>query len=123
MARMEQNPYRLKKQIKPVLYDLTLEPDLEKFTFRASEVLTFDLLNTTSSLILHAIDLKVRSAGFFAGAAPRVAPARISFNPKFETVTFHFKGPLKPGKNRRLHLEFDGTLNDQMHGFYRTSYF
>ena len=116
------NPYRLKKQIKPVLYDLTIEPDLQKFTFRASEIITFDLPASASSLTLHATDLKIKSAEVFAGATRRIASTLISFDPKFETVTFHFKERLKPRKNYRLKIEFTGELNDQMHGFYRTSY-
>jgi len=48
--------------------------------------------------------------------------SRIEYNAKLETVTFHFKQKLKPGKGYQLALDFDGELNDQMHGFYRTSY-
>ena len=84
----------------------------------------FEALETFSSLTFHAVDLKIRSASLrhrLLGAAPLKA-SRISYDAKFETVTFHFKQRLKPGKGYRLVLEFDGELNDQMHGFYRTSY-
>lgn len=123
MASGAVNPYRLKKEIRPVLYDLTIEPDLKKFEFHAHEALEFELLRPVSRLTLHAVDLKIQSAEIRAGAAWRTAPARISFDPKFETVTFHFKERLRPRKDYRLKLEFTGELNDQMHGFYRTSYF
>jgi puromycin-sensitive aminopeptidase len=124
------NPYRLKKQVRPSLYELTLEPDLEKFSFRAHETIHFDLLSASHALTLHAADLKIRSASV-TGPRPKnltgrgliaQRPSRISYDPKFETVTFHFKKKLKAAKDLSLAIEYDGELNDQMHGFYRTSY-
>ena len=118
------NPYRLKKQILPILYDLTIEPNLKKFTFTAAETLEFDLLQASDSLTLHAVDLKIKTAALShrsLGKGPSKT-SRIEYNVKLETVTFYFKARLRPGKGYRLGLEFDGELNDQMHGFYRTSY-
>ncbi len=121
---MEKNPYRLKKEIEPVLYDLVFEPDLEKFVFRASEVLEFHVLAPVSKLVLHAVDLKVLSAEIShpKHTQGKLKTRKISYDPKFETVIFDFGKRLKPGKSYRLSLRFDGVLNDQMHGFYRTSY-
>ena len=121
---MKSNPYRLKKQIQPVLYDLTIEPDLKKFIFTAFETLEFDLLVATESLTLHAVDLKIKTAAVTHRSLGKASlkTSRIEYDAKFETVTFYFKGRLSPGKGFRLDLEFGGELNDQMHGFYRTSY-
>lgn len=115
------NPYRLSGQIRPLLYDLTLEPDLKKFTFRGRETMHFELLKASDSLTLHAADLQVLSADLVSGRFVEKATS-IVYDPKLETVTFRFKKRFGPGRNYSLRLEFDGELNDQMHGFYRTSY-
>lgn len=121
---MEKNPYRLKKEIEPVLYDLVFEPDLEKFSFKASEVLEFHVLRPVSKLVLHATDLKILSAEVShpKNLKKKLKALKISYDPKFETVSFGLGQRLKPGKSYRLALRFEGVLNDQMHGFYRTSY-
>ena len=68
--------------------------------------------------------MKIRTAALSHGPLGKESfkASRIEYNKKFETVTFHFKKKLKAGKGYLLTLEFVGELNEQMHGFYRTSY-
>ena len=118
------NPYRLGEALRPFLYEVFLEPDLKKFTFEGVETIHFNLGRTVSSLTLHAADLKVREVSITSEVLPAYGQKAdtISYDEKMETVTFHFKKPVKAGINYLLHLKFSGVLNDKMHGFYRTSY-
>ncbi len=120
---MKKNPYRLDRNLEPVVYDLTLQPDLAKFTFQGYETVTFKAKKPFSSVTLHATELKVKKASLSGGKLTSpVLAKKISYNEKFETVTLDFGRTFKPGEAAAVYLEFEGTLNDKLHGFYRTAY-
>ena len=52
---------------------------------------------------------------------PLIPAATVSFNVAEETVTLEFPAELAVGE-ATLTLEYTGTLNDQMRGFYRSKY-
>ncbi len=121
--KIKRNPYRLDRTIEPLVYHLTLEPDLKKFKFRGSESVVFYAKKPFSKITLNAAELKIKKAFLRGGKLKETLPARkISYNSKLETATFDFGRLLKPGQADCLCIEFEGTLNDKMHGFYRTSY-
>ena len=123
LIRMEKtNPYRLSPAVEPFHYDIELQPNLADFTFSGKETVSISILEPTSKVVLHSLDLKVTTAAllFPAGSEP-LKPQRISRSKKMETITLHFAQSLPPG-SAELRLEFKGELNDKMHGFYRTSY-
>ena len=47
---------------------------------------------------------------------------QLSHNEDAQTTTFSFNKSLAAGTNAQLEISFDGTLNDHMAGFYRSSY-
>src|SRR5262245_14423651 len=99
---MKNNPYRLGNGIRPVLYDLQLEPDLDKFTFDGFETVHLDVLKPVSSVTLHAADLKVLSGELTALSKRSFRAKKISYDEKMETVTLHFGEKVKPGKKYQL---------------------
>ncbi len=116
------NPYRLDRSVEPLVYTIELEPDLKNFTFRGWESVSLKVHKPFSKITLNAAELKVNSA-FLTGKLPQAVSARrISYDPKFETVTLDFGRLIRPAEVDALSLEFTGTLNDKMHGFYRTCY-
>ena len=68
---MKRNPYRLPEEVRPVYYDLFFEPDIPNFRFDGTASIHLRLLKPLSRIVLHAADLKVRSAEIFeeSGAA------------------------------------------------------
>ncbi len=121
--KIKANPYRLDKSFEPLSYLIELEPDLKAFTFRGRETVCLKARNPFSKIMLHALELKITKASlrFSSKGIPHPA-GKITYNPKFETADIRFKKTFPPGGPFYLDLEFDGTLNDKMHGFYRTSY-
>lgn len=116
------NPYLLPDTVKPTHYTITLIPDLEKFTFSGNESVVVQIKKETSTITLHALDLKISRADLcYVGQVGHAPAQKITFNKKMQTVTIHFTDILEPGE-AVLHIDFEGTLNDQMCGFYRTSY-
>ncbi len=120
---MSQNPYRLGREVKPVLYDLEIEPDLSKFTFSGHETISIQISKVVDRITLHAVDIKIQKAFLVDAGTGRYAhaPKKISYDAKYETVSLIFADKIKPG-HYSLQIEFTGELNDKMHGFYRTSY-
>jgi len=121
MAR--RNPFLLPRDVEPTHYNLTLMPDLKRWTFSGSETVSITIRRPTSRIVVHAVDLKITRVHLsFPGMDPEViTPKRISFSKRRETLTLSFGRTLRPGE-AELSFEFEGELNDKMHGFYRTSY-
>lgn len=126
MSSHEHNSYLLSRDIEPVSYTIFLEPDLTEFTFKGNESIRILANRPFSKIELHAVDLVIPLAFLYRDnpeSGTKLMAGRITTNGKRETVTLDFGQTLKPGQFHYLYLEFEGELNDKMHGFYRTSYF
>lgn len=106
---------RLPKNVIPREYEITLQPDLDNFTFSGLEVIHISILQKTKILTLHSKEIEIETVriGEMFG--------RVSYNEKSETATFSFPQFIPKGKVR-LTLVFKGILNDKMRGFYRSKY-
>ncbi|MBW3538612.1 M1 family metallopeptidase [Candidatus Parcubacteria bacterium] len=111
---------RLLDAIQPTRYQLTLEPDLETFTFRGSETIEFEHLADSKSLTLHSLELDI-SRPLVHVNGRRLAPTNVSYHKTNQTVTFHCDETIPAGP-LRLQVEFVGKLRDELHGFYRSRY-
>ncbi|XP_050429789.1 puromycin-sensitive aminopeptidase isoform X2 [Adelges cooleyi] len=111
---------RLPKNVKPVLYDLWLKPDLQKFTFEGKETVSLHVVEPTKEIVLHALDLKIDDAQLVDSNGTIYKPS-ISLSSEDETLTLNFKDELKTGE-ALLKFTFIGELNDKMKGFYRSKY-
>ncbi|KAL7747033.1 hypothetical protein RI367_007646 [Sorochytrium milnesiophthora] len=111
----------LPHNVRPSHYDLTLRPDLENFTFTGAEEITVAVLEETDTIVLNAIDLDVKSATivFGQGTYDSAAP---TYNKDEQTVTFKFPVYVSKGQTLVLRVVFEGVLNDQLVGFYRSGY-
>lgn len=52
----------LPTNVVPTHYDVTLEPDLEKFTFKGTVLVEFDVKEETKSISLHSLEIDIQSA-------------------------------------------------------------
>ena len=112
----------------PNLYDLTLHPTVtdvsNKFRFEgAVDVVANVAEDGHDRVTLHAKELAVLDAKWIPDAAPGDAQdaTSISVDAHATTVSFAFKSPLPKGSGK-LRINFIGTHNDQMAGFYRSGY-
>ena len=117
----EQHPATLPSNVKPVSYRLTLEPDLEKFTFEGKETIEIEVVEPTASITLNAIELEIQSCRLTAGKGDSITPTGTTFDEAAETATFEFQDPI-PAGSASLGIEFTGELNDRLRGFYRSRY-
>ena len=121
----------LPSNITPTRYDIQLTPDLSAFTFAG--VTTIELTTgpdvSSSKITLHAKELCFASASYTIkseGQSPseekKHEAEEISTNTKSTTVTFGFTTPIPPDATLLLTIHYTGFLNNQMAGFYRSSY-
>ena len=117
---LESNPYRLARTVVPRAYRMRFQPDLDEATFSGSLEIDVEVIEAVSSFALNAVELSVSSATFRSGDQVLVShdPA---LNADFETATFDFDEVLPLGI-ATLELDFTGILNDQLRGFYRSTY-
>ena len=106
--------------VRPTKYALRLEPDLDQFTFWGEESIAVDVVETTSEIVLNAIELQVESAALTKDGTTISAKA-IHLDTSRETVTLDFGQAIAPGQGD-LAVTFTGILNDKLRGFYRSQY-
>ena len=117
----ESTPYKLSRAVLPLNYDLVLQPDLEKFTFSGHETLELEVVEATNEIVLNAIDLDIEFQRLTTSDNVVAAPPTVTVDEELERISFLFEEELSPGKVV-MDLAFEGTLNDQLRGFYRSQY-
>jgi len=114
------DPYRLPRHVIPIRYDLRLEPDLTTARFAGQETITLTIHQSTSEIVLNAIELDIASAQI-EGATGPARQASITLDASLQRCHLTFTTPLSPGA-WKLTMTFRGTLNDKLRGFYRSTY-
>ena len=114
------NPYRLPRAVVPTIYRLTLAPNLEAATFTGTVEIDLDVEEHTNEITCNAIELNIHSA-VLATADGQEMSATWTFDEEYERVTFHLPEVLS-AERAELKIAFTGILNDQLHGFYRSTF-
>ena len=109
------DPYRLPSWARPVRYDVRLRPSLDEATFLGSVSIQLDLDAPTEALVLNAAELDITGCTIdddIVGWELDEANERLIVVPAAPIAR----------ERVRLRIEFGGTLNDQLRGFYRSTY-
>ncbi|MCH7594824.1 MAG: hypothetical protein IIB27_09945, partial [Chloroflexi bacterium] len=121
MPENTQSRYRLPKTVTPSHYKLTLEPDLKNFTFAGTEAVDIAVKETTGVIVLNAIELEIDEAWIVAPDGSRTDVSGIEYDEELQRATLSLRSAINPG-DYVLHTRFRGILNDQLHGFYRSTF-
>ncbi len=116
---MTDHPYRLPRRVVPRHYRLRMEPDLDAATFAGSEVVTVDVVKPTDRVVLNAAELRIDQARFVRGNT-RI-DAEVSYDEERQRANLRVSEPLSAGQ-WEFHCRFTGVLNDQLRGFYRSTF-
>ena len=88
--------------------------------------ISFDCLENTSTIVLHAKEIEISGAEVYEDTEDLdywASAIKVEFNEVYETVTLTLDDALLAGKKYMLYIQsFNGTLNDALDGFYRSSY-
>ncbi|KAL2841267.1 peptidase family M1-domain-containing protein [Aspergillus pseudoustus] len=112
----------LPTNVKPVHYDLTLEPNFETFKYDGTVVIDLQVVEDTTSVSLNSTEIDIHTATVSAQGSVVSSSPEISLNKDKQEATIKFADTIPAGSSAQLKLTFTGTLNDNMAGFYRSSY-
>ncbi|KAI9834855.1 MAG: hypothetical protein M1819_002763 [Sarea resinae] len=112
----------LPANVKPLHYDLTLEPDFEKFTYSGTVVIDLDVAEDTHSISLNTLEIDIHSTTVSSGSDVITSSPKLAYNEDSQTTTVSFDKTIPAGTKAKLTHTFTGQLNDKMSGFYRSSY-
>jgi aminopeptidase N len=106
---------RLPTVVLPEHYDLKFTVDLRQARFEGAETIDVELGDRTSTIVLHALDIRFQEVTIGAGAAAQ--KATVSLNEDNQTATLTVAKPLAKGP-AQIHIRYSGILNDKLRGFY-----
>eukprot|EP00003_Mantamonas_plastica_P004287 TRINITY_DN13392_c0_g1_i1.p1 TRINITY_DN13392_c0_g1~~TRINITY_DN13392_c0_g1_i1.p1 ORF type:complete len:891 (+),score=339.84 TRINITY_DN13392_c0_g1_i1:2678-5350(+) len=117
----------LPTSVTPEHYDLYLNPNLVSFKCPGTVDICLAVNEDTNTITMNAKDIEITSANFqIRGeqglSKTKVDATNIEIIKEDERVVFTFADSLKEGSSANLHIEFVAELNDQLAGFYRSSY-
>ena len=113
-------PTELPRGVRPTHYDIALTPNAQALTFTGQAAITLEVLQPTTSLTLHALDLQIASARLTNARRTLPAP-RIDLDPQRQTATFTFPAQLAAG-TYRLALEYTGKIMTSPTGLFAIDY-
>jgi len=117
----EKKPFkRLLKSVTPTNYNLCLQPDLEKFTFKGSLAIDVKVSRSTKHVRMNSLNIDI-SLATFQGADQSFTTTNVRYDQEAETATLHFPQEL-PECEGQINLQFTGILDDKLKGFYRSKY-
>ncbi|KAL7629251.1 Aminopeptidase 2 mitochondrial [Parahypoxylon ruwenzoriense] len=105
----------------PRHYDVTLEPNFEKFTFEGQVLIDFDVQEDSESISLHTVEINIHSAHIKSGKNVVTSSSAITYDESKQISRIKLKDAIPKGK-AQLEIKFSGRLNDAMAGFYRSTY-
>jgi tricorn protease interacting factor F2/3 len=105
-------------QMKPLHYSIHLEPDLESFTFKGKVGVEIKTDKSADQVILNANDLTFQSCK--VKKEDKFLDCEFSFNAGKQEITI--KLPEKMEGIIELMIDYTGTINDLLVGFYRSKY-
>jgi puromycin-sensitive aminopeptidase len=82
---------------------------------------TLDVREPLDELVLNAADLHIDAGWVTSAGGDRIGVVDVGSDEEIERAALRLERRLDQGA-WRLHLEFRGTLNDRMRGFYRSTY-
>ncbi|KAL9096173.1 MAG: hypothetical protein Q9165_001696 [Trypethelium subeluteriae] len=112
----------LPKNVKPTHYNLTLEPNFQTFKYDGKVDIDLDVLEDTKSISLNTLELDIDKSEVHSGSSLITSSPKLSHDVDGQTTTFSFDQTIPAGSKAKLSITFTGTLNDNMAGFYRSSW-
>ena len=117
---MTDDPHRLPRSVIPRHYRLRIEPDLEKATFTGRQVVTLDAAALTDRVVLNSIELTIDEVWFAGDGSSRI-DAEVKYDEETQRATLRLGEALTEGR-WEMHCRFRGILNDQLRGFYLSTF-
>ena len=120
--------HRLPRNVAPVRYDLRLAPDLEAATFAGEERVELEVREPVTTIVCNAAELRISDASLVrlpskgdAGPADEPVALTVTLDEADQLAVFTLPDEIPSGRYA-LDLIFAGVLNDDLRGFYRSTF-
>lgn len=134
MAQQVQDPnkytaVRLPGHLAPSNYDLFIDTDLKECKFRGTVKIDYSITGPKSDgtpiteVVLHSKYIEITDGHVEDSQGIKRPLVKVTYSEGSETATLDFGS--EGGdifKNGQIYLEFNGTINDQMRGYYKSCY-
>ena len=111
----------LPNTVRPSHYEIELTPDLDLGTFMGAISIDVLVTRVTNEVVLNAISLDLSAISCIPRGGESIPSTGISYDEDAETATIRF-GESLPVGSATLQISFTGILNDQLHGFYLSTF-
>ena len=112
--------YRLPRTVIPSHYELTLTPDLADATFGGRVIVDVEVVEPVREIVLNTAELTLGDVVLFNAAGQRLE-ATVATDEEAERSALTLDATADAGA-WKLDITFDGILNDDLRGFYRSVY-
>lgn len=112
----------LPSNVIPRHYDLSFEPNFETFKYDGSCSIDLDVVEDSQTISLNTLKLDLKSTTISADGAVINDKPETSYDAAKQITHIKIGKEIPAGAKVKLHQTFTGTLNDDMAGFYRSSY-
>lgn len=109
-------PTQLPRNVRPLHYSISAQPDAANLRFSASVLIDVEVLEATDTITLNQAELTFSSVTLDGGAR-----ARVSTDADAQTATFRFDSAIAPGRHR-LSIDYTGVINTQAAGLFALDY-
>jgi aminopeptidase N len=113
--------------VKPVHYDLSIY-DIElggAFSFQGTAKITVEVLKNMKSIVLNSHQLKIHDSEVLivqSTSQKTFKSSKISYDAPKQRVTIEFSEDIPASEAAVIVIKFQGTINNEMAGFYRSKY-
>ena len=114
------DPYRLPRAVTPRHYALSLTPNLDGGRFEGTATIEVTVNEPVAAIVLNAIELEIQSA-VVRDVHDREQVGRVAFDAAHERATIALPDTITPGE-ATLTIRYAGALNDDLRGFYRSTF-
>ena len=112
--------YRLPDDVRPLRYELTIEPDLDVGSFTGTVEVLLDCRRSTDRLVCNALGLDILSAELHDTSGP-IGIVDVGLDVDAERVAFTLDRPIGRG-SATVRIGFAGALDERLRGFYRSTF-
>ncbi|RNA29937.1 puromycin-sensitive aminopeptidase [Brachionus plicatilis] len=109
---------RLKKNILPINYNLSILPNFDNFKFTGTVKIEINIIEETDVIEIHSLELKLTSVKILS-QNEEFPCSTIIEAPNCESVDICFARKISKGISF-LKINFEGILNENLTGFYKT---
>jgi len=110
----------LPSNIVPIRYSIKLTPNFTSFIYQGEEVIEVEVKESTNIIQIHSKEIYISDVEIVDVNDVPQKPTDINFNIPYSVVTMVFSNKIPVGKVF-LRINFQGELNNQMAGFYRSA--